>query len=85
MMESERGRWPGALLLILEHSQEVSPSISPLSFAPRAHVHAHEGAAAIKPSQRGAQIERERTRRRVNATPEDGEEGGGGPHKQPWK
>lgn len=45
----------------------------PLSFAPRAHVHAHEGAAAIKPSQRGAQIERERTRRRVNATPEDGE------------
>lgn len=34
MMESERGRWPGALLLILEHSQEVSPSISPSFFCP---------------------------------------------------
>lgn len=73
----ERGRWPGTLLLILEHSEEVSLSISSLSLL---HTHtdthtfthsarlAHEGAVAIKPAQHGAQIERETERRREDST-----------------
>lgn len=41
-VEEERGRWPGTLLLILEHSEEVSLSISSLfHFLLHTHVHTH--------------------------------------------
>lgn len=60
----ERGRWPSALLSLLEHSGGLLQSPLFLSLPHvHTHTHAHEGAAAIKPSQRGAQIERERTPR----------------------
>lgn len=52
-VEKERGRWPGTLPLILEHSEEDS-----LFLLLQAHISsaqpAHEGAVAIKPAQRGA-------------------------------
>lgn len=57
-VEKERARRPGNLPLILEHSEEDS-----LFLLLQAHIHGaqlvHEGAVAIKPAQRGAQIERE--------------------------
>lgn len=69
-VEEERGRWPDTLLLILEHSEEVSfPSFFFFFFFSHTHTYthkhthsarlAHEGAVAIKLPQHGAQIERE--------------------------
>lgn len=58
-VEVERGRWPDTLLLILEHSEEVSFSSSLFKHTEVRARPAHEGAVAIKQAQRGAQIERE--------------------------